>query len=77
MASGVDSTTAIFDQLHMSNMTVVNWTWQIVIFIAQIVKYKDWFSGFGYVKKILSYLALQGWSDIDFANVFHLLSTIN
>jgi hypothetical protein len=37
-------------------------------------KHNDLFTGLDYMEETLSYLALQGWYDIDSANVFNLLS---
>jgi hypothetical protein len=39
-----------------------------------MLKKKDWCTGFDYMEETLSYLALQGWYEIDSAKVFNLLS---
>jgi hypothetical protein len=39
-----------------------------------MLKHNDWCTGLDYMEETLSYLALQGWYDIDSAKVFNLLS---
>jgi len=45
-----------------------------VNYIRQMLKPNDWSIGLHYIAETLSYLALQGWYDIDSAKVFNLLS---
>jgi hypothetical protein len=40
----------------------------------QMLEPNDQFTGLEYFKEILAHLALQGWDDIELANVFNLLS---
>ena len=51
------------------------WSTNKVNFIRKMLKYDDRSTGLDYMEETLSYLALQGWYDIDSANVFNLLST--
>jgi len=44
-------------------------------FIWQMLKHNDRCTGLDYLEETLSYLALQGWYDIDSAKGFNLLST--
>jgi len=42
-----------------------------------MLKHNDQCTGFDYMEETLSFLALQGWYDIDSAKVFNLLSAAN
>ena len=43
-------------------------------YIRQVIKHNDRCNGLDYMEETLSYLALEGWYDIDYAHVFNLLS---
>jgi len=74
MGSGDNFTTDISKQLHIGNVNEAYQSINNVNYIRQMLKHNDWSSSLDYMEEILSYLALQGWYDIDSAKVFNLLS---
>jgi len=74
MGSGDNCTTAISEWLHIANVKEAYWSSNKVNYIRQMLTHNDQCTGLDYVEETLSYLALQGWYDIDFAKVFNLLS---
>jgi hypothetical protein len=75
MGSGDTFTPDISQPLHIGNMKEAYRSTNKVNYIRQILKNNAWSTGLDYMKKTLSYLALQGWYDINLASVFNLLST--
>jgi len=74
MGSSDNFATNISEWLHISNLKEANRSTNKVNYIQQILKDNDRCTGYDYMEETLSYLALQGWYDIDSANVFNLLS---
>jgi hypothetical protein len=74
MGSGDNFTNDISEQLHIGNEKEVYRSSNKVNYIRQILKHNDRSTGLDYMEETLSYLALQGWYNIDSAKVFNLLS---
>jgi len=74
MGSGDNFTTVISKPLHIRNVTEAYPSTKNVNYIRQMLKHNDRCTGLDYMEETLSYLALQGWYDIDSAKVFNLLS---
>jgi len=74
MGSGENFTTDISEQLHIANLKEAHRSTNKVNYIRQMLKHNDRCTGLDYMEETLSYLALQGWYDIDSAKVFNLLS---
>jgi hypothetical protein len=74
MGSGDNFTTDISERLHISNVKEAYRSTNKVNYIRQMLKHNDRCTGLDYMEETLSYLALQGWYDIDSAKVFNLLS---
>ena len=74
MGSGDNFTTDISEQLHITNVKEAYRSTNKVNYIRQMLKHNDRCTGLDYMEETLSYLALQGWYDIDSAKVFNLLS---
>jgi hypothetical protein len=74
MGSGDNFTTNISERLHIGNVKEVYRSSNKVNYIRQMLKHNDWSTSLDYMQETLSYLALQGWYDIDSAKVFNLLS---
>jgi len=68
MGSSDNFTTDISERLHIANVKDAYRTSNKVDYIRQMLKHND------YMEETLSYLALEGWYDIDSAEVFNLLS---
>jgi len=68
MGSRENFTTDISERLHIGNVKEAYRSTNKVNYIQQMLKHND------YMEETLSYLALQGWYDIDSAKVFNLLS---
>jgi hypothetical protein len=68
VCSGENFTTNISERLHIANGKEAFRSTNKVNYIRQMLKHND------YMEVTLSYLALQGWYDIDSAKVFNLLS---
>jgi hypothetical protein len=74
MGSGDNFTTDISERLHIGNVKEAYRSTNKVNYIRQMLKHNDRSTGLDYMEETLSYLALQGWYDIDSAKVFNLLS---
>jgi len=74
MGSGDNFTTDISEWLHIGNVKEAYRSTNKVNYIQQMLKHNDWCTVLDYMEETLSYLALQGWYDIDSAKVFNLLS---
>jgi len=74
VGSGNNSTTDISEHLHIGNVKEAFRSTNRVNYIQQMLKDNDRCTGLDYMEETLSYLALQGWYDIDSAKVFNLLS---
>jgi len=74
MGSGDNFTTDISEWLHIANLKEAYRSTNKVNYIRQMLKNNDWCTSLDYVEETLSYLALQGWYDIDSAKVFNILS---
>jgi len=72
---GDHCTTDISEQLHIGNVPEAYWSTKKVNCVRQMLKHNDPSTSLDYMDKTLSYLALQGWYDIDSAEVFNPLST--
>jgi len=59
---------------HFSNVDEVYQSANNVNYIRQFLKHRDHSAGLDYMEETLSYLALQGWYNIDSANIVNLLS---
>jgi hypothetical protein len=67
-------TTDMSKWLHIGNLKEAYRSTCIVNYIRQIPKHNDWCTGHDYMVETLAYLAIQGYYDIDSANVCNLLS---
>jgi hypothetical protein len=67
-------TTDISEWLYIASMKEAYSSSNKFNYIRQMLKYNDRCTGLDYMEETLSYLALQGWYDIDLANIFNLLS---
>jgi len=67
-------TTDISERLRIANVKEAYRSSNKVNYIRQMLMHNHWCSGLDYMEETLSYLALQGWYDVDSANVFNLLS---
>src|SRR5882757_2049747 len=74
MGSGDNFITDISERLHIANVKEAYQSSNKVNYIRQMLKHNDRCTSLDYMEEILSYLALQGWYDIDSAKVFNLLS---
>jgi len=74
MYSGDNFTTDISERLHIANVKEVYRSSNKVNCICQNLIHNDRCTGLDYIEETLSYLAPQGWYDIDLAKVFNLLS---
>jgi len=77
MGSRDNFITYISEQLHITNVKEAYRSTNKVNYIRQMLKHNDQCTGLDYMGETLSYLALQGWYDIDSEKVFNLLSTTN
>jgi len=77
MGSGDNFTTDISERLHIANVKEAYRSSNKVNYIRQMFMHNDRCTGLDYMEETLSYLALQGWYDIDSAKVFNLLSATN
>ena len=71
MGSGDHFTTDILERLHIANVKDAYRSINKVNYIRQMLKHND------YMEETLSYLALEGWYDVDSAKVFKQLSATN
>jgi len=74
MGSGDNFTTDISERLHIANGKEAYRSSNKVNYIWQMLMHNDRCTGLDYMEETLSYLALQGWYDMDSAKVFNLLS---
>jgi hypothetical protein len=74
MDFGNNVTTNISEQLHIAIMKEAYRSTNKVNYIRQMLKHNDRCTGLESMEETLSYLALQGWYDIDSETVFNLLS---
>ena len=77
MGCGDNFTTDISEWLHLGNVKEAYWSTTKVSYIRQTHKHNDQCTCLDDMEVTLSHLALQGWYDIDSAEVFHLLSATN
>jgi len=75
MGSGNNYTTDISERLNIPNMKEAYQSSYEIYYIPQMRKHNDRCTGLDYMLETLSYLALEGWYEVDSANVFNLLST--
>jgi hypothetical protein len=75
MGSGDDCTTDNSEWIHIANVKQAYRPSNNVIYIQQMLNHNDLCTGLDYTEETASYLALEGWYDIDSAKVFNLLST--
>jgi hypothetical protein len=71
MSSSDNFTTDISERLHIGNVKEAYRSTNKVNYIQQMLKHNDRCTGFAYIEETLSYLALQGWYDIDSAKDFN------
>ena len=74
MGSGDNFTADISERLHITNVKEAYRSSNNVNYIRQMLKLNDRCTGLDYMKETLSYLALEGWYDVDSATVYNLLS---
>jgi len=74
MGSGYNLTSDISEQLHIANLEAAHWSSNKVNYIRQMVMHNNLCTGHDDMEEKLSYLALDGWYDVDFAKDFNLLS---
>jgi hypothetical protein len=74
MGSGDNFTNDISQRLHITKVTEAYRSSNKVNSIRHMLKHNEWCAGLDYMEETLSYLALEGWYDIDTAKVFNLLS---
>jgi len=74
MGSGDNFTTDISERLHIDNVKEAYRSTNKVNYIRQMLKHNDRSTALDYMEETLSYLALQGWYNIDSAKAFNLLS---
>jgi len=77
MGSGDNFTTDISERLHIATVKEAYRSTNKVNYIRQMLKHNARCTSLDYMEETLSYLALQGWYDIDSAKVFNLLSGTN
>jgi len=65
MGSGDNFTTDISERLHIANVKEAYRSSNKVNYIRQMLMHNDRCTGLDYMEQTLSYLALQGWYDID------------
>jgi len=74
MGSGDNFTPDISERLHIANVKEAYRSNNKVSYIRQMLKPNDQCIGLNSMEETLSYLALEGWYDIDSAKAFNLLS---
>jgi hypothetical protein len=74
MCSADNFTTDIAERLQIGNVKEAYRSTNKVNYIRQMLKHNDPSTGLHYMEETLSYLALQGWYNIDSAKLFNLLS---
>ena len=71
LGSGENFTTDITEWLHIANVKEAYRFSNKVNYFRQMLMHNDWCTGLDFMEETLSYLALQGWYDIDSAKVFN------
>jgi len=74
MGSGDNFTTDISEWLHIANVKEGYRSSNKVNYIRQMLKHNDRCTGLDHMEETLSYLALEGWYDVDSGKVFNILS---
>jgi hypothetical protein len=74
MGSGDNFTSDISEQLHIANVKEAYRSSNKVDYIRQTPLHNDRCTGLDHIEETLSYLALQGWYDIDSEKDFNLLT---
>jgi len=74
IGSGDNFTTDVSELLHISNVKEEYRSTTKVNYIQQMLKQNDQCTGLNHMEGTLSYLALQGWNDMNCAKVLNLLS---
>jgi len=74
MGSGDNFTPDSSEWLHIGNVNEAYWSTNKVNYLRQMLQHNDRSTAPEYMDETLSYLALQGWYDIDSVKVFNLLS---
>jgi len=74
MGSGDNFTSDISEWIHIGNVKEAYRSTNKVNYMQQMLRHNDRCTGLNYMEETLSYLALQGWYDIDSAKVFNRLS---
>jgi len=77
IGTGDNVTNNISERLHITTVKEAYWSSNKVYYLRQMLKHNDQCIGLEYMEKTLSYIALQGWYDIDSAKVLNLLSPTN
>jgi hypothetical protein len=77
MGTGDNFTPDISELLHIANLKEACRSSNQANYIRQMIKHNDWCTGLNYMEKTVSYLALEGWYNIDSAIVFNLLTATN
>ena len=75
MGTGDNYPTDISEWLHISNVIEAYQSSNKVNYIRQMLNNNDRCTGLDYMEETLSYLALEGWYNIDSAKIFNPLST--
>jgi hypothetical protein len=76
MGSGDNFTTDISERLRITNVKEAYRSSNKVNYIRQMLMHNDQCTSLDYMEETLSYLALEGWYNIDSAKVFNLLSVL-
>jgi hypothetical protein len=71
MGSGDNSSSDISERLHIAKVKDIYRSPNKVNYIRLMFKHNDQCTGLDIMEETLSYLALQGWYDIDLAKVFN------
>ena len=77
MGSGDNFTTDISERLHIANAKKAYRSTNKVNYIRHRLKHNDRCTGLTDMEETVSYLALEGWYNIDSAIVLNILSTTN
>jgi len=72
--SGDNFTTDISERLYIAKVKEAYRSSNKVNYIRQMLKHNDWCTGLDYMEETLSYLALEGWNDVDSLKVLNPLS---
>jgi len=77
MGSGDNFPTIVSQRLHIANVKEAYQSTNKVKYIRQMLQHNDPSTVLDYMEETMSYVAVQGWYDIDSAKVFNLLSAAN